>query len=313
MQVVRYTPDFKIFVPVIVTIGTFDGFHRGHQSLLEQMSACKQHMGLATCLLTFDPHPRNVINHDQKGVTLLTTCEEKIQLAKSYNIDILVIYPFNSAFSSWSPEYFFTTLIVNQLNARHVIMGYDHRFGKDRTGDAAYIKTLALKHQIGVETCAAVIDEGLPISSTRIRKALELRDLNITNRLLGYFYQLWGTVIHGMGRGHKNGYPTANIKPLELFKCLPNTGVYLVRGYWNNNFYYGMLNIGTNPTFETNAELKIEVHFFDFSSNLYKQSIRIEFLEYIRSVQKFESSEALYMQIRQDETVCRKKMQRYLT
>jgi riboflavin kinase/FMN adenylyltransferase len=312
LQVIRYTPDFKIFVPVVVTIGTFDGFHRGHQSLLQHMSACKQHMGLATCLLTFDPHPRNVIKHDQKDVTLLSSVEEKIQLAESYNIDIIVIYPFSLTFSNWSPEYFFTTLIVKQLNARHLIMGYDHRFGKDRKGDASYIRLLAHKYQIGIETCAAVIDEGLPISSSRIRKALAYSDLNTTNRLLGYFYQLWGTVIHGMGRGHKNGYPTANIKPLEYYKCIPHSGVYLVRGYWDNTLYYGMLNIGTNPTFETDAELKIEVYFFDFSSDIYNRCIRIEFLEYIRSVQKFETAEALYMQIRQDETICRTNMKRYI-
>lgn len=299
-------------MPVIATIGTFDGFHRGHQSLLKQMVKLKDECKLATCLLTFDPHPRNVLKQDMKGVQLLSTCDEKIKLAKSHNIDILIIFPFNTAFSNWSPEFFFSTLIIKQMHTRHLFMGYDHRFGKDRKGDAEFIKTLAQTHGINVVECSAVYDEERPISSTRIRHALDTGDILTANRLLGYFYSLSGSVIKGVGRGHKNGYATANIKPLDAFKCLPKQGVYMVRSNLHNKVQWGMLNMGTNPTFDNDSTLKIEVHFFDFNADIYHQEICIEFLEFIRPIQKFDSVNALYAQIALDEKYCRSKQQHYV-
>ena len=309
MKIIRYTSEFRLLNPVISTIGTFDGFHLGHQQLIAQMIKKKEVLNLPLCLLTFEPHPKLVLNKDSEPRQLLTTTDEKINRLQSFGIDVLVVYPFTSLFSEWSPEMFFNRLIVQQMQTRCLFMGYDHRFGKNREGNAQSLGELADTKGVELESCPAVYEAGIPISSTRIRKALQTGQIDTATRLLGTPYTITGKVVRGKGRGGTRGVPTANIEISDAYKCIPAQGVYLVKGQWDSKKnYFGMMNIGVNPTFEKIPVLHCEVHFFEFEGNLYGQDLIIHFLEYLRAEQRFNSADALYRQIEQDAKQCQNLM-----
>ena len=255
-------------------------------------------------VFTFFPHPRMVVQHD-KGLKLIHTLEEKKQLLQQLGVDLLVVQPFNEAFAQLSAEEFVSTILVQRLNVKKVIIGYDHRFGRNRTANIDDMRLFGEKYGFAVvEISVQEVDE-VSVSSTKIREALNKGDVTTAEHYLGTPYSLTGTVVHGLKLGRTLGYPTANIQVTEDYKLIPKDGVYAVYSYIGSRKVYGMMSIGKNPTIEGKGA-SIEVYFFDFNGNLYDQKLTIEFVQYLREEQKFATIDLLKKQLQDDETAARK-------
>lgn len=289
---------FKPLQPTIITIGTFDGVHLGHQSILKKLAEAKENGIYETLLLTFFPHPRMVLQQDT-SIKLLNTIEEKAELLDKFGIDNLIIHPFDAAFSNLSAEEFVKEILVDKLNIHKIIIGHDHRFGKNRTADINDLVSFGKKYGFEVEQISAQEIDEIAISSTKIRKALLEGDIQLANQYLGYSYFISGKVIDGKKIGRTIGFPTANIEVKENYKLLPKNGVYIVSSQINNTMYYGMMNIGHNPTLGKN-EQSIEVHFFELNEDIYNKNLEISFLEHIRDEKKFNSITELQSQLEKD-------------
>ncbi len=283
-----------------ITIGTFDGVHIGHQKILERLVKDASDLQLKSMVLTFFPHPRMVLQKDA-DIKLLNTVNEKIKILKNLGLDYLIIHPFTKEFSRLSATEFVRDLLVNNLKTKKIIIGYDHRFGRNRNANIndliAFGSTLDFEvNEISVQE----IDE-VSVSSTKIRKALEEGDVKTANSYLGYNYMLTGVVKKGKGIGRQLNYPTANIHIEETYKLIPKTGAYVVKSEINGTSIYGMMNIGYNPTV-SGTEKSIEVHFFDFNQDLYNLELQIDILDRLRDEHKFESIDALKKQLSIDKT-----------
>ncbi len=282
----------------MVTIGTFDGVHVGHRKILERITASAQRTGLKATVLTFFPHPRMILQKDV-DIKLLNTLEEKIQIMETLGLDYLVIHPFTQEFSRLSAADYVKDILVDGLRAKKVIIGYDHRFGRNRNACiddlVGFGKSMDFKV---VEIPAQEVDD-VRVSSTKIRRALEQGDIETANAYLGYAYMLSGSVAKGKGLGRDFGFPTANLQIEEPYKLVPKNGSYVVRGLLGDQEYFGMMNIGFNPTVD-GSKKSIEIHFFDFQGDLYDQRIQVELLFRIRDEQKFASVEALKKQLKKD-------------
>ena len=289
---------FKPLQPTIITIGTFDGVHLGHQSILKKLAEAKENGIYETLLLTFFPHPRMVLQQDT-SIKLLNTIEEKAELLDKFGIDNLIIHPFDAAFSNLSAEEFVKEILVDKLNIHKIIIGHDHRFGKNRTADINDLISFGKKYGFEVEQISAQEIDEIAISSTKIRKALLEGDIQLANQYLGYSYFISGKVIDGKKIGRTIGFPTANIEVKENYKLLPKNGVYIVSSQINNMMYYGMMNIGHKPTLGEN-EQSIEVHFFELNEDIYNKNLEISFLEHIRDEKKFNSITELQSQLEKD-------------
>jgi riboflavin kinase/FMN adenylyltransferase len=282
----------------IVTIGTFDGVHLGHKSILEKMKSTTLNNPYESLVLTFFPHPRMVLQQDS-SIKLLNTIDEKANLLEKYGIDNLIIHPFDETFSNLSAEKFVKDVLVDKLNIHKIIIGHDHRFGKNRTADINDLIFFGKKYSFEVEQIGAEEINEISISSTKIRKALLDGNVKLANQYLGYSYYISGQVIEGKKIGRTIGFPTANIKINENYKLLPKNGVYIVSSTINNTLCFGMMNIGNNPTIGEN-EQTIEVHFFELNRNLYKENLEISILNYIRDEQKFNTIDELKIQLEHD-------------
>lgn len=249
-------------------------------------------------VLTFFPHPRMVLQQDSL-IKLLNTIDEKANLLEKYGIDNLIIHPFDETFSNLSAEKFVKDVLVDKLNIHKIIIGHDHRFGKNRTADINDLIFFGKKYSFEVEQIGAEEINEISISSTKIRKALLDGNVKLANQYLGYSYFISGQVIEGKKIGRTIGFPTANIKINENYKLLPKNGVYIVSSTINNNLCFGMMNIGNNPTIGEN-EQTIEVHFFELNRNLYKENLEISILNYIRDEQKFNTIDELKIQLEHD-------------
>ncbi len=292
--------DFKAQKPV-VTIGTFDGLHKGHQMVVSQLKELAKNMGGESVIFTFYPHPRVVTSPNESNLRLLTTKEEKIKLFEQFGVDHLIIYPFNKAFSELSYSEFVKTILHEKMNTKCLVVGYDHRFGKNREGGYEYLKKCAEKFNFEVKRTDALSVEADKVSSTKIRAALESRDIVKANHYLGYNFTLHGTVVNGKQLGRKLGFPTANIEASDKYKIIPGYGVYAVFVDIAGKTYKGMLNIGMRPTFNKNADNRsIEVNIFDFADDIYGKEITLSFVDRIRAEQKFASIEALVEQLKAD-------------
>lgn len=289
--------------PSVITIGTFDGVHLGHKKIIERLCEFGQNNQLNSLILTFFPHPRMVLNKDY-NLKLLSTIEEKKTRLEALGVDALVIEPFTIDFANLSAEDYVKTVLVEQLNAKHIIIGYDHRFGKNRTANIDDLKFYGSSLGFTVEEIPAEDIEAVSISSTKIRHALHEGLIEKANRYLGDHYTIQGIVVKGKGIGKSLNYPTANIQINSDLKLIPKHGVYIVKCLIDNKFCWGMMNIGVNPTFDNN-ELSIEVHFLDYDGDLYGNALNIELLKHLRNEKKFNSIENLKNQIALDESQTR--------
>ncbi|MEC8884065.1 MAG: bifunctional riboflavin kinase/FAD synthetase, partial [Bacteroidota bacterium] len=253
----------------VVTIGTFDGVHLGHRKIIDRLLASAQSNDLESVVLTFFPHPRMVLQKDT-GIKLINSIDERIALLEASGLDHLIIHPFTKAFSRLTAEEFVKDILVDQLKARKVIIGYDHRFGRNRNANIEDLKAFGTQYDFEVEEISKQDVDDVAVSSTKIRKALNEGDLTKANEYLGYPFMLNGIVSRGKGLGKKFNYPTANLKIEETYKLIPAKGVYVARASINGKEVYGMMSIGTNPTVG-GSDLTIETFFFDFDADLYDQ------------------------------------------
>ncbi|PLW94564.1 MAG: riboflavin biosynthesis protein RibF [Marinilabiliales bacterium] len=300
MKIIDQSSDrFSSETGTCITVGTFDGIHRGHNAILSFLRNTAANKHLNSLIFTFDKHPRYVLRKDENLLKLLNTSEEKARILEEKGIDYLYIQEFNEAFYSMEAEDFIKDILISTLNMKALVVGHDHSFGKGRMGDFSLLKELSQKYGFSVHQLSAVSNSGFAISSTKIRTLLAQGDLTLANEMLGYNYSLTGTVIHGRGVGKDLGFPTANIKASNPDKLLPAPGVYIIEVEINQEMLQGILNIGSRPTFNGEGQ-HVEAHIFDFSGDLYTKEVRIEFLLRIRDEMKFYSLEALIEQIEKD-------------
>ena len=279
----------------IVTIGTFDGVHIGHQKIIKRLIKVGQKRGLQSVVLTFFPHPRMVLQKNS-DLKLLNTIEEREAILTSLGLDQMVIQKFTKEFSNLTAYDFVKKVLVEALQAKYIIIGYDHQFGKGRSANIDDLKTFGQEFGFEVEEISAQDVAQVSVSSTKIRMALQEGDIKTANSYLGYSYYLTGIVVKGKGLGRQIGFPTANVEVQENYKLIPKDGVYVIKAIIKNDVIFGMLNIGTNPTFE-GSKHSIEAHLFDFDADIYGEKIKIEILERLRDEHKFESLEHLKLQL----------------
>ncbi|MCM5661789.1 bifunctional riboflavin kinase/FAD synthetase [Galbibacter mesophilus] len=282
----------------VVTVGTYDGVHVGHRKIIDKLVANAKANDLKSTILTFFPHPRMVLQQ-ASDLKLLNTLEEKISILKETGLDVLIIHPFTKEFSRLTAEEYVKDVLVDSISAKKVIIGYDHRFGRNRTATIDDLIKFGEKYDFEVEQISVEEVDEVSVSSTKIRKALEEGDVSTANTFLGYPYMLTGTITKGKGLGKQIDFPTANIHIKEKYKLIPKKGVYIVKSNLNGIEVFGMMNIGYNPT--VNGEKKtIEVHFFDFNEDLYDKEVRVDLLQRLRNEQKFDSIDELKKQLLKD-------------
>ena len=302
MQIHYNLDNFKAVNPV-VTIGTFDGVHLGHREVISELKRISAISGGESVVFTFEPHPRIVIAPQEDSLRLLSTKNEKINLMEKIVIDHLVIFPFTIDFSKLSYNEFVRNILVGKMNISSLVVGYDHRFGQGRKGDFSSLELLSKELNFKVEQLSQLLVDSKVVSSTKIRMALEAGDVSKANHFLGYRYSLSGKVIEGKQLGRKLGFPTANIETFDNHKLVPGDGVYVVFVQTGGRMYKGMLNVGIRPTVNYNADHKsIEVHIFDFDSDIYNTEITLYFVVKIRDEQKFAGIVELHKQLVKDRT-----------
>ena len=288
-----------------ITVGTFDGVHLGHQKIITHLVKKAKQKNCGTLLLTFDPHPRKVVQPSNAPM-LLQTIEERSEILSKLGLEIIFVQPFTKAFSKLNAEEYVKDILVNQLNVEHLLVGYNHRFGKNRTANIFDLKKLGKKYKFSVGEIQAHIVNKITVSSTKIRHAINNGNIKYANSLLGHTYKLRGIVMKGRQNGKKIGFPTANVKINEREKILPKNGVYAVKVNYNEMTNLAMMNIGTNPTFSGNY-ISNEVHLINWDGNLYKKEIEIFFIERIRDEKKFNSIQDLSIQLQNDKNYVLKK------
>jgi len=320
MQVHRNIEQLPVFNNAVITIGTFDGVHTGHQRIIEQLKKEAAAVDGETVIITFHPHPRMVVREGQSPVAILTTLEEKIQLLRQQGVDHLVVVPFNESFASQPAEDYINSFLVARFKPHTIIIGYDHRFGRNRAGDYRMLEDFGQKLGFAVKEIPAQVLDDVTISSTRIREALLRGDIDTADTCLGYDYHFEGLVVDGNKLGRTLGYPTANLHIQDADKLVPGNGIYAVRvkivdretvivddGEVDNNLqspianlqYKGMMSIGVRPTIGV-SERTIEVNIFDFNENIYGKTLRVYVKKYLRPELKFNSLEELTDALAQD-------------
>lgn len=302
MKIFRNIIEARNIPNAVVTIGTFDGVHLGHQAIFNKMKALAQSVGGQTVVVTFSPHPRQVLNIDSSNLRFLTTPEEKLQKFEEFGIDNVVIINFTKEFSRTPSEVFIKDYIIDHLKPSYIVVGYDHHFGKNRMGDFDLLSDLKKKYGFKVERVAAQDVEHIAISSTKIRNALAQGNVKSANRLLGYPYSVTAEVVRGNEIGRTIGFPTANLELPKEYMLFNRGGVYACLVDYNGLTYKAMANIGHRPTIGDRAEgdMLIEVNLFDFDGDLYGKSITVRFIDRIRDEVKFEGLPELKAQLERD-------------
>lgn len=297
MNIFTTLKDFKSDKPTTVTLGTFDGVHLGHKKIIERLTKFSPSEN-TSLVLTFFPHPRMVLQGDS-DLKLLNTIDEKAALLEKAGLENLIIHPFDQSFSELTAEEFVKNILVEQFNIGKIIIGHDHRFGKNRSADIHDLMAFGKKYHFDVEQISAQEIDEVSISSTKIRNALHEGNIALANEYLGYNYFLTGTIVKGKQLGRTIGFPTANLKIDQNYKLIPQNGVYVVKSSIEGQTVFGMMNIGTNPTVGGQTQT-IETNFLDFEGDLYDKNLTIELLHRIRSEEKFDSLDALKNQLAQD-------------
>ncbi|AXB55744.1 bifunctional riboflavin kinase/FAD synthetase [Flavobacterium fluviale] len=299
MKLFHSINDFQSTKKTILTLGTFDGVHIGHKKILERITQNTENGKYESLVLTFFPHPRMVLQ-EKSEIKLLNTISEKIKLLEATGIENLIVHPFDESFSRLTAEEFVHTILVDKFQIHKIIIGHDHRFGRNRTANIDDLIAFGKEYDFEVEQISAEEIQDVSVSSTKIRKALNEGNMALANEYLGYNYFLNGTIVKGKQLGRTIGFPTANIHIEEEYKLIPKIGVYVVKALVNEEIVYGMMNIGFNPT--VNGEKQtVEVHLFNFDKDIYEQNIQVSLLHYIREEQKFGSVDALKDQLKQDQ------------
>ena len=298
-------PHIKDFVKVdhaIVTIGTFDGVHLGHQKIIKRLHEIAAQTGGETVILTFFPHPRMILHPEDVNIKMITTMDERAELLEKHHIDHLIITPFTRDFSNLSPEEYISQVLVEQLGIKKIIIGYDHRFGKNREGGLKELQRVGPAYHFEVEEISEQDVNDVAVSSTKIRSALLEGDVKTANEFLGYPFGITGKVVRGDEIGRKLGYPTANLFVEQTYKIIPADGIYAVEVSINETGYKGMCYIGNRPTINGMTR-NIEVNIFDFDQDIYDENIRLNFLHFVRGDARFNNLEELKVQIEKDKEV----------
>jgi len=290
--------EFQSTKKTILTLGTFDGVHIGHKKILERLTQNTENGKYESLVLTFFPHPRMVLQ-EKSEIKLLNTISEKSKLLEKSGIENLVIHPFNESFSRLTAEEFVHSILVNQFHIQKIIIGHDHRFGRNRTANIDNLIAFGAEYGFEVEQISAQEIQDVSVSSTKIRKALQDGNMSLANEYLGYAYFLTGEVVKGKQLGRTIGFPTANIQIKEDYKLIPKNGVYVVKTFIGQKEVFGMMNIGFNPTVNGQKQT-IEVNLFDFDADIYGEKLEISLLKYLREEQKFGSVDLLKEQLNQD-------------
>ena len=290
--------NFHSTKKTILTLGTFDGVHLGHQAIIQKLKNATANSVYESVVLTFFPHPRMVLKQDD-SIKLINTLDEKAVVLVKFGIDTLIIHPFDETFSKLSAEEFVQKILVEQLNIQKIIVGYDHRFGSNRSANYDDLVAFGKKYHFEVEQISAKEIDDISVSSTKIRTALLDGDIAKANQYLGYLFSFSGQVVNGKKNGRAINFPTANLQIKDFYKLIPKSGVYIVSSTIDSVMVFGMMNIGTNPTFGKN-EQTIEVHFFNFSEDIYNRDLTVSIIAFIRDEQKFESLNALKAQLEKD-------------
>ncbi|MFV0605672.1 MAG: bifunctional riboflavin kinase/FAD synthetase [Niabella sp.] len=301
---IEHLPKFKNSV---ITIGTFDGVHAGHKKVIEQLVQEAKEVNGESIIITFHPHPRKVVSSSILGIRLINTLEERIELLEQSGIDHLVITPFTEVFAHQPAEEYIQNFLLNKFRPHTIIIGYDHRFGKDRKGDYKMLEAFAKSNSFKLKEIPKHILDNISISSTKIRDAIIKGNIEEANLLLGYRFFFEGNVIHGDKLGRELGYPTANIRITDDEKITPGDGIYAVYCTVKNNnetnqpIYKGMMSVGFRPTVDGKKRV-IEVNIFDFKDDIYDKTIRVYMMAFLRAEEKFDTLEALVKKIDEDKT-----------
>ncbi len=303
MKIITNVWDTEPLKDSVITIGTFDGVHLGHRKIIQRLVNSARSQQLVPTVFTFFPHPRMILQ-PEVAPKQIQTVEEKAHLMEILGVEQLVIQPFDRKFADLPAENFVQRILVEKLRVKKIIVGYDHRFGKNRTADIHDLQHFGEKYGFEVEEISAQEIDDVKVSSTKIRQALADGDIKQANVYLQSSFTLSGKVIHGQKLGKRINFPTANILISESYKLIPKIGVYAVESIIEGKKMFGMMNIGKNPTIEGKGD-SVEVHFFDFQGDLYGKVITLHLIDYIREEQKFPSVEALKMQLEKDEKVVR--------
>jgi riboflavin kinase/FMN adenylyltransferase len=299
MKIYNNIDEFEPVKNAVVTIGTFDGVHLGHRKIIEGIKELAKASGGETVILTFFPHPRMILHPEDQNIKMINTISEKAELLEQLGVDHLIITPFSRDFSNQTAEEYIRNVLVNKIGTKKIVIGYDHRFGKDRQGGLAELQQLAPVYGYQVIEIPEQDIHDVAISSTLIRKALLNDEIDRANEFLGYPFFVTGKVTRGDQIGRTIGYPTANIMIEEAYKLIPADGIFAVKVYLNNQEYKGMGYIGQRPTI--NGMMRnIEVNIFDFNQDIYTQPIRMELLKFVRGDVKFESLDQLTEQLGKD-------------
>jgi riboflavin kinase/FMN adenylyltransferase len=307
MKVYKQLSEFKPIKNAVVTTGTFDGVHIGHQKIIHRVKEIAHQIDGESVIITFHPHPRLVLFPEDNHLKMLNTLPEKIKLIEASGIAHLIIIPFTKEFSRLSSVDFIQQILVDQIGTKKLVIGYDHHFGKNREGSFEHLKHYGPSYGFEVEEIPKQDINDVGVSSTKIRTALAQHHIAIANQYLGYPYAIEGIVVKGDQIGRSIGFPTANIQIQESHKLIPADGIYAVHIEWQSQTYKGMLYIGDRPTVQGSKKV-IEVNIFDFDQEIYDEQIQVKLIQYIRGDQKFDSLDALKLSIHQDEINCRKAL-----
>ena len=310
MEVIHNIANYRPKKTAILTIGTFDGVHIGHQKIISDLVAKVKKEDLCAVVLTFFPHPRMVLQKESQ-LKMIDTLKEKRQLLEILGVEILIIQPFTLEFSRMTAIEYTRDVLVNGLGISKLIIGYDHRFGRNREATVEDLKNFGLDYDFTVEEIPAQDIASIAVSSTKVRNAITAGEIKKANQYLGRPFSLSGTIVKGDKIGRKIGFPTANLYIEEKYKLKPQNGVYLVQCHWDNQKYFGMMNVGKRPTI-SGKETQIETYFFDFDGDLYGKKLNINLLEKIRDEQKYDSLESLGNQLNIDQKSCRELIPKYL-
>ncbi len=298
MEVFNRLSEVKKNKNTILTLGTFDGIHLGHKKIIDRLIEKATLNSGRSFLVTFDPHPRNVISNSK--IKVLNTLKEKLDILSGYGIEKTLVINFTKEFSQLTSEEFFKNYIIDRIGISEIVIGYDHHFGKGRGGDEKTLRELGAEFDFNVTRVEAVTINGVTVSSTKIRNALQNGDVKLASLLLGRYYSFSGTVIKGDGRGRMLGFPTANIKLDDEDKLLPAIGIYVVEFIIENKKTFGLMSIGKRPTFYNDGKLITEVYVFDFEEDIYDKYVTVNILDRIRGEEKFSSADELIIQMKKD-------------